>query len=95
MNDYRCEGCNGHIIDGQPVVLKTTVLSVQRQWLGESAIYHEGCYPQAPTTAVAEDLQYAVYEFGHEHWQNCDLTAEDCYQCAGYENLRDKYPNKG
>lgn len=50
MNDYRCEGCNGHIIDGQPIVLKTVVVSVQHQWLGESAIYHEHCYLPAPTT---------------------------------------------
>lgn len=51
MNDYVCFGCNANIIDGQHVVLKTTVLSVQWQWLGESTIYHERCYPPAaPTT---------------------------------------------
>lgn len=51
MNDYVCFGCDANIIDGQHVVLKTTMLSVEYQQLGESTIYHERCYPlPAPTT---------------------------------------------
>ena len=49
MNDYWCFGCNGHIIEGQPVVLTTRVLSVEYQRLDESKIYHERCYPTAET----------------------------------------------
>jgi hypothetical protein len=50
MNDYQCFGCNANIIDGQPVVLKTVVVSVLYQQLGESKIYHERCYPPVPAT---------------------------------------------
>lgn len=95
MNDYQCFGCNTNIIDGQPVVLTTTVVSVKYRQLGESKIYHERCYPSIVSAELEKDLQYAVYEFGHEHWQNCDNDAADCYMCAAYEDMRDRYPNKG
>ena len=49
LNDYYCFGCNGYIIEGQPVVLTTRVLSVQYQRLDESKIYHERCYPAVKT----------------------------------------------
>lgn len=44
MNGYRCEGCNGYIIDGQTVVLETVVVSVADQRLGNSKISHAECY---------------------------------------------------
>ena len=34
------------------------------------------------------DVSYLL-EFAHEHWQNCPMGAEDCFQCEGYEQIRD------
>lgn len=42
-------------------------------------------------TSVKEDLSWTLSELGHEHWQNCDLTSEDCYLCAGYQEIKEKY----
>lgn len=44
MNDYQCHGCNGLIMVGQHVVLRTTVVSVEHQRLGEATLYHAGCF---------------------------------------------------
>ncbi len=49
VNSYCCFGCGSYIIEGQPVVLATRVLSVEYQRLDESKIYHERCYLTAKT----------------------------------------------
>lgn len=38
-----------------------------------------------------EDVRYLLSEFGHEHWQNCDLSEDECYRCAGYNDLSKQY----
>lgn len=42
---------------------------------------------------VEVDLSWTLSELGHEHWQDCDLTAEGCYLCGGYLDLKGKYGN--
>ena len=37
---------------------------------------------------LRSDVSYLL-EFAHEHWQNCPMDAEDCFQCEGYEQIRD------
>lgn len=89
MSDYRCVGCNGHIIDGQTVVLETVVVSVVDQRLGNSKISHAKCY--RPTGDMLSDFQWYITDLGPEHWQNCDVGDEDCYLCAEHVAIRDRW----
>lgn len=41
--------------------------------------------------SLTEDVSWLLSELGHDHWQECESTAEDCYQCAGYLELKEKY----
>lgn len=59
MNPYRCAGCDSNIIDGQPVVLTTVVMSVEYQRLGDATIYHERCYP---SRGIVEEARKALFE---------------------------------
>lgn len=57
MNDYRCEGCSGPILDGHHVVLSTFVVSVKDQQLANAKIYHEYCYgpPQSENRGLNDE----------------------------------------
>lgn len=42
---------------------------------------------------AAKDASWALSELGHDHWQECHTTDDGCYLCAGYLELKEKYPN--
>lgn len=54
-NEYHCQRCNGNIINGQPVVLATVVISVENQRFGEAEIYHVECY-RAPVPVIVDAI---------------------------------------